>query len=73
MKAQQTVIDLDQVADTIILLSVDGREVEVPRRLVVAVPGSKHRYLRPESVLEEAPVCAAPPPPHTPPYRSGKR
>lgn len=73
MKVEQTVIDFDRVADTIVLLSVDGREVEVPRRLVIAVPGSKHRYLRPESVFEEAPVCDSPPPPHTPPYRTGKR
>jgi hypothetical protein len=73
MKPGQAVLDFDQVADTIVLLSVDGREVAVPRRLVVAVPGSKHRYLRPESVLEEAPVCTAPPPPHTPPDRTGRR
>lgn len=64
MKATQEVIDFDAAADTIILLSVDGREVAVPRRLVVAVPGSKHRYLRPESVLEEVAVCADPPAPH---------
>ena len=61
MKAEQQTIDFDQVADTIFLIAMDGREVEVPRRLVVAVPGSKHRYLRPESVLEAVPRGLRPP------------
>jgi hypothetical protein len=29
MKAQQRVLDFDQVADTIIVVAVDGREVQV--------------------------------------------
>ena len=73
MKAEQAALDFGQLADAVIVISVDGREMEVPRRDVIAVPGSKHRYLRPESLLEEAPVCTTPPPPHTPPYRTGKR
>ena len=71
MKAEQAVLDFDAAADTVILIAIDGREVEVPRRLVVAVPGSKHRYLRPESLLEPAPVCTMPPPPRRP-YREAK-
>ena len=69
MKAQQTVLDFEQAAETVILVALDGREVEVVRRdLVVAVgadgraPG---RYALPGSVLEPAPVCATPPPRHT--------
>lgn len=57
---KQIVLDFDDVADSVILVAVDGREVEVPRHLVVAVPGTNYRYLRPESVLEAAPSCAAP-------------
>lgn len=71
MTVEQAVIDFDQVADVVIVLALDGREVEVPRRDVIAVPGSKHRYLRPESLLEAAPRGLQPPR-HTPPYRGRK-
>ena len=64
MSTQQQTIDFDQVADVIVVLSVDGREIAVPRRDVVAVPRSPRKYLRPESLLEVAPVCATPPPLH---------
>jgi hypothetical protein len=73
MKAEQAVLDFSDVADMVIVLAIDGREVELPRRDVIAVPGSKHRYLRPESLLEVAPQCTALPPPHRPPDRTGKR
>ena len=64
MKAAQQVIDFDQVADTVVVVAVDGREVELPRRdlVVCAGPRARGRYVLPESVLEAAPVCAAPPP-----------
>lgn len=65
MKAEQSVIDFDAAADTIVVIAVDGHEVAVPRRDVIAVPGSKHRYLRPESLLEPASTCTTPPPRQT--------
>jgi hypothetical protein len=73
MKAEQAVMNFSDVADMVIVLAIDGREVEVPRRDVIAVPGSKHRYLCPESLLEVAPVCAALPPAHQRPCRTGGR
>jgi hypothetical protein len=74
MKAQQRVLDFDQVADTIIVVAVDGREVQVPRRdlIVCDGPRARGRYVLPECVLEAAPVCAVPPPRRQQPYRSGK-
>ena len=75
--AEQTVLDFTDVADAVIFVCIDGREVELPRRdLIVAVGPDgrvRGRYVLPESVLEPAPVCAAPPPPHTPPYQTGTR
>ncbi len=73
--AEQAVLDLTDVADMVIVLALDGREVEVPRRdlIVCDGPRARGRYVLPESVLEAAPVCAALPPPHRPPYRTGKR
>lgn len=73
MKAEQAVLDFDQVADMVILVAVDGREVEVPRRdlIVCDGPRARGRYVLPESVLEAAPRGLQPPR-HTPPYRGRK-
>lgn len=75
LKAEQAVLDFEAVADMIIVIAVDGREIELPRRDLVVVPGprARGRYLRPESALEPPPVCMAPPPAHRPPYRTGRR
>jgi hypothetical protein len=70
MTVEQRVLDFDQVADAIILLAVDGREVEVPRRdlIVCEGPRARGRYVLPESVLEPAPRGPGTPG-NQPPYR----
>ncbi len=69
---QQVVLDFDEVADAIILVAVDGREVEVPRRGLVVVVGPdgrvRGRYALPESVFAGTPR-AVPIPRHQAPYR----
>lgn len=71
MKVEQAVLDFDQVADAIIVVALDGREVELPRRdlIVCDGPRARGRYVLPESLLEPAPRCEVLPPPHQPPYR----
>ena len=68
---EQTVLDFDQVADrrdTVILVAVDGREVELPRRDLIVAAGpdgrARGRYVLPESALQPSPVCVTPPPSH---------
>ena len=68
MKAEQVVLDFDATSDTVILIAIDGREVEVSGRdLVVSVGPDRRargRHVLPESVLQPPPVCATPPPGH---------
>lgn len=73
MRVEQAVLDFDLV----IVVAIDGREVEVPRRdLVVAVGPdgrTRGRYVLPESVLQQTPRCATLPPQHTPVATVGSR
>lgn len=75
--AEQTVLDFTDTADRVILVAIDGREVELPRRdLIVAVGPdgrARGRYVLPESVLESAPGCASPPLLHGWSYSSSRR
>lgn len=75
MKAQQAMLDFTDIADMVILVAVDGREVEVPRRdlIVPAGPRARGRYLLPESVLQAAPRGQQPPPRRHPPVAASAR
>jgi hypothetical protein len=70
---RQTAVAMIEVA------TLDGRVVTLPRDGLVVMDDPQHpgrakgRYLRPESVFEEAPPCAAPPAPRGWSHTSSRR